>query len=78
MNATLLCVALLVPGYGEKEILQGIRDADGGIGHKDIGLVVIMPATATDAEVGELCELRQVDTLGLRGGGITDKSLRRP
>ena len=27
MNATLLCVALLVPGYGEKEILEGLTKA---------------------------------------------------
>ncbi len=29
MNATLLCVAMLVPGYGEKEILKRIWDAGG-------------------------------------------------
>jgi integrase len=27
MNATLLCVALLVPGYGEKDIRKGLKDA---------------------------------------------------
>jgi hypothetical protein len=31
MNAILLCVALLVPGYGEKDIVKGIEDA-GGLG----------------------------------------------
>ncbi len=53
MNATLLCVAMLVPGYGEKEVLKGIRDAGG---HYCGVRCVTMPRNATDADLGDLCE----------------------
>jgi hypothetical protein len=47
MSAPPLCVALLVPGHGEKHILQGIRDAGGSV---DLyGTSVYLPRTATDA-----------------------------
>jgi hypothetical protein len=29
MNATLLCLAMLLPGYGEKDIAKAITDAGG-------------------------------------------------
>jgi hypothetical protein len=72
MNATLLCVALLLPGYGEKDILKGIRDAGGGYG----GIrCVSLPRTVTDADLGDLCELRRLDRLYLRGKQVTDEGL---
>ncbi len=52
MNATLLCLALLVPGYGEKEIKGRIRDA-GGVATNSGGIVEMARAT-TDADLDEL------------------------
>jgi hypothetical protein len=73
MNATLLCVALLVPGYGEKDILQRIQAAGGRIG---CGVHVTMPRTTTDADLGDLCELGGLEHLRLSQTWITDTGLR--
>ncbi len=77
MNATLMCVALLVPGYGEKEIVERIIDAGGGVlFHKSgKGSMVRMPEQATDDDIGELCELRDLYVLSLAGTKLTDKGL---
>jgi hypothetical protein len=72
MTATLLCVALLAPGYGEKEILQRITQVGGGRGGASC---IAMPRTTTDADLDELCELRHLERLGLIGTRITDKGL---
>jgi hypothetical protein len=74
MNATLLCVALLVPGYGEKEIKGRIRDA-GGVATNSGGIVE-MARTTTDADLDELCQLRSLRFLGLSDTKITDKGLQ--
>jgi hypothetical protein len=74
MNATLLYVALLVPGYGEWDILKGIMDAGGEVDFG--GAVVKMPRSTTDANLGELCELRDLYNLGLKGTSVTDKGMR--
>ncbi len=71
MNATLLCVALLVPGYGEEDIVKRISAA-GGAGHAGC----IQWSTATDADLGELCELRSLERLDLDGSKVTDAGLR--
>ncbi len=78
MNATLLCVALLVPGYGEKDILKRIEDAGGGIEQRPDGsaLCVWPPRTSTDAHLADLCELRRLTALGLGATQISDNSLR--
>jgi hypothetical protein len=77
MNATLLCVALLVPEYGEKDILKGIRDAGGLVGVAlDSGTAVRMPESTTDADLGELCEVRGLTFLSLIATNVTDKGLR--
>ena len=70
MNA-LLCVALLVPGYGEEDIVKWIRAA-GGAGHAGC----ILWSRATDADLGELCELRSLERLALDGSKVTDAGLR--
>jgi hypothetical protein len=63
MNATPLCVVMLVPGYGERDILKGIGDAGGCvIGH---GELIWMPQTTTDQFLGDLCELQQLRSLYL-------------
>jgi hypothetical protein len=74
MNA-LLCVALLVPGYGEKEILKGIEAAGGTL--QDGGHIVIMGPETTDADLDELCELRSLQFLALLDTKITDKGLQK-
>ncbi len=72
MNATLLCVALLVPGYGEKDIRQRIVAAGGKCYG---GVCVVMPRTTTDADLGDLCELPGLVQLGLFQTQITDTGL---
>ena len=78
MNA-LLCVALLVPGYGEKDILERIKAAGGWV-NKNLyftgELTVSFPDTTTDGDLGELCELRAVYDLRLAEARISDKGLR--
>jgi hypothetical protein len=68
MNATLLCLALLVPGYGEKDIVERIEDAGGAVGtFANGGLWIFMPVLATDADLGDLCEVRHLVVLNLGG-----------
>jgi hypothetical protein len=77
MNTTLLCVALLVPGYGEKDILKGIEQAGGAVFRFDNGNVeVLLAPTASDTDLVDLCELRRMYGLALRGTKVTDKGLR--
>jgi hypothetical protein len=76
MNATLVCVALLVPGYGEKEILKRIEAAGGQVFADGLRRGVSMPVTTTDADLGDLCELRGLSNLDLRRTQITDQGLR--
>jgi hypothetical protein len=78
MNATLLCLAMLVPGYGEKDILKRIEEGGGGVERQPDGaaLCVWPPSTSTDTDLGDLCELRRLTGLGLGGTQITDKGLR--
>jgi hypothetical protein len=71
MNATLLCVALLVPGYGEKDVIERIR-ASGGAGNS----ICLKWPKGTDDDLGELCELRHLRTLDLRNSKVTDRGLR--
>ncbi len=74
MNATLLCVVLLVPGYGEKDILKEIVDAGGGAGPGfGFRLFVGLPGVSTDADLGELCELPGLEALSLNDTKVTDK-----
>jgi hypothetical protein len=70
MNA-LLCVALLAPGYGEKDIADRIKAA--GETRDDFGWA--LPETTTDAHLGELCELSYFPFLILTDSKITDKGL---
>jgi hypothetical protein len=76
MNATLLCVALLVPGYGERDVIGRIFNAGGRVLLTGGGELVIMPETTTDADLGELCELRLLVSLRLSDTGVTDKGLQ--
>jgi hypothetical protein len=72
-----LCLALLVPGYGEKDIIKGIKDGGGGL-IRECGklTMVFLPDTNTDAYLGDLCELRNLDGLDVSGTKITDNGLR--
>jgi hypothetical protein len=74
MNATLLYVALLGPGYGEKEIVDRIISVGGGA-YRDATWIE-MAATTTDADLGDLCELRRLVGLSLQDTKITDLGLR--
>jgi hypothetical protein len=86
MTATLLSLALLVSGYGEKDIVERIEKAGGSVGtpgenEPDVApsrrtdLVVHLSPNATDADLGELCELRRLEALGLGGTRVTDTGL---
>jgi hypothetical protein len=70
MNATLLCVALLAPGFGEKEIVARIWAAGGNCCG---GKCVTMPRTATDADLADLCELPRLNRLYLGSEQVTDE-----
>jgi hypothetical protein len=74
MNATLLCVALLVLGFGEKEILKRIKDT--GSESYSGGVLVEMPLRTTDADLSDLCELRLLVALNLSRTKVTDEGLR--
>jgi hypothetical protein len=76
MSATLLCVAMLVPGYGEKDILKGIEAAGGQVSTDGWRWGVSMPVTTTDADLADLCEVRGLSHLHLRHTQITDQGLR--
>ncbi len=76
MNA-LLCVALLVPGYGEKDIIERIEKAGGTVSSSRD--VVVMAQTTTDADFADFddfCELRHLTYLDLTRTKVTDKSMR--
>jgi hypothetical protein len=75
MNA-LLCVALLVPGYGEKDILKAIGDAGGMVQGEGSHLFVRMAAEMADVDLDELCELRSLRYLVLPNTAITDNGVR--
>jgi hypothetical protein len=84
MNSTLLCLALLVPGYGEKDIVKRIEAAGGQVGWYEFtpprvpGMLVVRMATATtDKDLDELCELRDLGFLCLPYSKITDKGVRK-
>jgi hypothetical protein len=72
MNATLLCVALLVPGYGEKDIVKRIEGAGGRAGgnHSDVRMA---PSTS-DADLCDLCELPSLRCLELFDKGMSTLS----
>ena len=77
MNATLLCVALLVPGHGEKDIRKALEDA-GVCVHQflQVGLTLDFDRVkGTDALLSELCELRGIWALLLRGSDVTDAGM---
>lgn len=77
MSATLLCAVLLLPGYGEKDILKRIADTGGGAACSDDGtLVVLMPANTSDADLRDLCELRNLWALTLWDTKVTHRGLR--
>jgi hypothetical protein len=73
MNATLLYVALLVPGYGEKDVVERIVEA-GGL--YTGGGLLFMPEATTDGDLADLCELRHLKQLDLEGTQVTDNGLR--
>jgi hypothetical protein len=84
MNA-LLCVALLVPGYGEKDIRKALEAA----GVRECGVIFVEPAKrygpydaldfegvrGTDALLGKLCELQPVQGLCLQRSDVTDAGM---
>jgi hypothetical protein len=74
MNATLLCLAMLVPGYGEKDILKRI-DAEGGTVYSG-GVLVELASNTTDADLRDLCELHRLVALNLSNTKVTDEGLR--
>jgi hypothetical protein len=75
MNATLLYVVMVVvPGYGEKDVVKRIVDVGGTVCMD--GTFVEMPPTSTDADLGELCELRRLTILHLYSTKHTDNGLR--
>jgi hypothetical protein len=80
MNATLLCVALLVPGYGEKDIERRIIATGGAIArYKASGNLfqVDLSSKTTDEDLADLCELRHLNNLGLYDTRITDRACER-
>ncbi len=77
MNATLLCVVLLAPGYGEKDVLQRIGSAGGRVSKGNGGETwVTMSKSTTDADLRELCESSHPVGLDLVATQITDKGLQ--
>jgi hypothetical protein len=74
MNATLLCAALLVPGYGEEDTVKRIEHAGGGLSPARV--IVVMPVATTDDELYDLCELRHLKDLFLTRTKISDRGLR--
>jgi hypothetical protein len=78
LASVLVLLALVGSGLSnEQDIIKGIRDAGGGVKKYDGGgLGVTIPDTATDADLTELCELRDLTALSLRGMGITDRGLQ--
>jgi hypothetical protein len=91
MNATLLCVALMVPGYGEKDIIERIVTAGGRVvfpEEKDpnvamartryahLGVVVRMPRDLEEEVLGQLCEIRRLAVLSFPGRQVSDEGLR--
>jgi hypothetical protein len=78
MNATLLCVAILVPGYGEKDIVQRVMAAGGTVRATPDGraVCVALPQAAGDTDLVDLCELRHLDRLSLVETKVTDNGLR--
>jgi hypothetical protein len=73
-------VLLAVVGVGlanEQDIIKGIRDAGGGVKKYDRGgMGATMPESAADADLTDLCELRDLTALSLRGVRITDRGLQ--
>jgi hypothetical protein len=91
MNATLLCLARLVPGYGEKDIVKRIKDAGGDVvlpeekdpninrartRYSHLGVVVEMPANFEDEDLDQLCEIRRLAVLSFPGRQVSDDGLR--
>ncbi len=85
MNATLLCVALLVPAYGEKDIRKALKDAGvrggirthtaRGVNYGPYQALAFQWAQGTDALLGELCELQTFPALLLDKSDVTDTGL---
>ena len=84
--ALLVLLAVAAVGRsGEKDIVERIEKAGGSVGaagdEPDVaparrtGLVVHLRPNATDADLGELCELRRLEALGLAGTDVTDAGL---
>jgi hypothetical protein len=71
MTPTMMCVALLVPAYGEKDIVKRIEDTGGGVSPDRAR--ALLPDTTTDTDLDELCELRGLRYLYLRSPLITDR-----
>jgi hypothetical protein len=79
MNSTLLCVALLVPGYGEEDVLEQIEKNKGLIYHPADGekyILFELSWETSDSDLTELCELRRLGGLMLSGFLISDRGLR--
>jgi hypothetical protein len=85
MNATLLCVALLVPGYGEKDIRKALEAAgvqEGGVFARRRAVIYgpyevldFRGVRGTDALLAELCEIQPVEGLSLEGTDMTDTAM---
>lgn len=80
MNATLLSVALLVPGYGDKDFTKWIWDGGGEIGKilegRGGGYYVRMPEATTNADLCNLYGLRGCRWLTLTNTKISDSGLQ--
>jgi Leucine Rich repeat len=71
-------VLLFVVGVGqadEKDIIARLENAGGRVCGRP-GIAVRMPKSTTDADLGDLCELRSLVRLGLSGTQVTDSGLR--
>jgi hypothetical protein len=89
MNATLLCLALLVPGYGEKDIRKALADA--GVRDGTLTFLTLFDSTekrygpydglgfnrvrGTDALLAELCEIPPVEGLSFDDSDVTDAGM---
>ncbi len=77
LASVLVLLAVVGVGQaGEKAILKGIVDRGGTVSENEDGLSICMPPTTTDADLGELCELRRLRILSICDTEVTDKGLR--
>jgi hypothetical protein len=75
--SALLCVALLVQGFGEKEVLKRIEKAgDRVLRANDRSVEVSWPPTATEDDLGDLCDMKNLNVLC--SGKRTLRRVRQP